>query len=114
MKTIEPCSTCGRARRPRTTKVAQYPGTVAMGAGSLCATCYMRNRREDSGVRQALRSSMRVAEAKPADSPAVLVRIDVTTDTYRTLTQAGLDAGLELSRYADRLAKAVKQRAAVK
>lgn len=114
MKTIDPCITCGRAMRPRTAKVAQYPGTAAMGARGLCNTCYMRERREDSGVREALRSTMKVGSPAPVDAPAVLVRIDVTSDTYRTLKQAGLDAGLELSRYADRLAKAVKQRAAVK
>ena len=114
MKTIDPCTTCGRAMRPRTTKVDQYPGTAAMGARGLCATCYMRERREDSGVRQALRSTITVGSPAPMDAPAVLVRIDVTSDTYRTLTKAGLNTALELSRYADRLAKAVKQRAAVK
>ena len=38
---------CGRMTRPRTALAADYPGTIAMGAGTLCMTCYMRTR--DSG-----------------------------------------------------------------
>ena len=35
---------CGRATRPRGSLAAEYPGTIAMGAGTLCMTCYMRSR----------------------------------------------------------------------
>lgn len=43
-KVVKKCSICPRSMRPRNALVSEYPGTIAIGAGGLCMTCYMRAR----------------------------------------------------------------------
>lgn len=110
--TYKVCPQCDRNIRPRGTSKQDHPGTIIDGSRGVCGSCYQRQYRQGE-------VAPRKSYAAPASDPImpmvardVLVRVDLTSDAYRTLNDAKLNIGLELSKYADRLAKAVKRRAA--
>ena len=91
------CVTCDRAVRKPGQKLVDHPGTIVIAALGKCATCYTKGRKNS------LPSPVQANKTDIGDIPCVLVRVDLTPNTYKALRKAGVDIANELSRAADRI-----------
>lgn len=104
------CEGCSRPMRPIGTKKGDYPkGVVRLMAKDRCATCYRRNRRDnlESHSIWSGDGSREQRDKSAASSPCVLVRVDLTPDTYKALRRANIDISGTLSNLADKVAAKV-------
>lgn len=102
----EKCLRCQRNMRPSGIRAHEAPGTVSTGARGYCSSCYQSLRK--SGDLNTLPHRVDREGSAPVEqssSACVLVRIDVTPATYKTLKRAKLNIGAELARYADLMAR---------
>lgn len=105
------CLKCKRTMRPNGTRANEAPGTVSTGARGYCSSCYQGMRR--AGILGRLHNYVpehERASVEQSNSACVLVRIDVTPATYKTLRRAKVNIGAELARYADLMARQLEAR----
>lgn len=93
---------CHAILRQNKAKAADFPGTRVHQARGLCSTCYTRYRRN------VIVKPAPVPDRVANDARCVLVRVDLTPSTYRTLKHFAVDIDLELSKLADKMADALR------
>lgn len=109
--TLPRCLKCQRNMRPTGIRSHEAPGTVSTGARGYCGSCYSALLK--SGDLSARQHRVNRADSPPVDqpdTPCVLVRIDLTPSTYKTLRRAGLNIGAELAKYATLMALQLEAR----
>lgn len=107
---LDTCPRCQRPMRPRGLPAHEAPGTVSTGSRGYCSSCYTALRKLDALDTRQRHDRVGAAPVKQSSSACVLVRIDVSPATYKTLRRAKLDIGAELARYADLMARQLEAR----
>lgn len=107
------CSNCQRLLRPQGAAAADYPGTVGLAARGMCGTCYRKrshlNPTPNPSPRKKAEPKPVVEKGPSGETRCVLVRVDLTPSTYRTLKSKGVNTSLVLSQLADKLALEVSR-----